>query len=125
MGIIMFSSCQSNKETKSEMQKKVDDFVEVELIADISHLSEKEKAMLPLLFEAAQIMDDIFWTEAYGDKEELLASIKDKAIADFVKINYGPWERLNNNKPFVESFGEKPKGAGFYQIGRASCRKRV
>ena len=115
MGIIIFASCQT-KQTKSEMQKKVDDFVEVELTTDISHLSEKEKAMLPLLFEAAQVMDDIFWTEAYGNKNELLASIKDKATADFVKINYGPWERLNDNKPFVEGFGEKSKGAGFYPI---------
>lgn len=98
------------------MQKKVENFAEVELTADISHLSENEKKMLPLLFEAAKIMDDIFWTQAYGDKEELLSQIEDEATRQFVKINYGPWERLNNNNPFVDGFGKKPQGANFYPV---------
>jgi len=70
--------------------------------------------MLGYLFEAAQLMDDIFWQEAYGDKEELLNSISDPAAKKFVKINYGPWERLNDNKPFIEGYGKKPAGANFY-----------
>ena len=111
---ILFSTCRPKQETKSDMQKKVDNFAEVELTTDISHLSENEKKMLPLLFEAAQIMDDIFWSEAFGDKEALLASINDEATRQFVLINYGPWERLNNNLSFVEGYGTKPQGASFY-----------
>ncbi len=100
--------------TDSELQKKVDEFVEVELTSDISHLSDNQKVMLSYLFEAAKLMEDIFWKEAYGDREALLASLDDQAAKDFVKINYGPWERLNNNKPFLKGFGEKPAGAQFY-----------
>ena len=33
---------------------------------------------------------------------------------ELVMINYGPWERLNANKPFIEGVGEKPLGANFY-----------
>jgi len=98
----------------SEIQKKVDEFVEVELTSDISHLSENQKEMLGYLFDAAKLMDDIFWQEAYGDKQALLESIEDPATKEFVKINYGPWERLNNNKAFVEGVGPKPAGANFY-----------
>jgi hypothetical protein len=29
-------------------------------------------------------------------------------------INYGPWELLNGNRPFVAGFGEKPPGANYY-----------
>jgi hypothetical protein len=29
-------------------------------------------------------------------------------------INYGPWDRLNNLAPFIDSYGEKPAGANFY-----------
>lgn len=59
-------------------------------------------------------MDDIFWTEAYGAKSEILAKADSPSMEKFIRINYGPWERLNGNQPFVEGFGEKPAGAGFY-----------
>ena len=102
--------------TDSELQKQVDEFVEVELTSDISHLSDNQKEMLSYLFEAAKLMEDIFWKEAYGDKEALLTSLDNQAAKDFVKINYGPWERLNDNKPFLEGVSEKPAGAQFYPI---------
>ena len=65
--------------TESEIQKKVNEFVEVELSSDISHLSDNQKEMLGYLFDAAKLMEDIFWQEAYGDKEALLSSIGDQA----------------------------------------------
>ncbi|MFO7827156.1 MAG: Zn-dependent hydrolase [Bacteroidales bacterium] len=112
---LILASCGTpEKEEKTDMQKKLDEYVEVELTSDISHLSENQKEMLGYLFEAAQLMDDIFWQEAYGDKEELLNSIDDPAAKKFVKINYGPWERLNDNEPFIEGFEAKPAGANFY-----------
>ncbi|MCF6240787.1 MAG: Zn-dependent hydrolase [Bacteroidales bacterium] len=123
--LLAFMACnnQNNKQkdektekTVSEMQKKVDAFAHFTLTADVSGLTDKEKQMLPLLFEAAKIMDDIFWQEAFGNKDSLLASISDEATKQFVLINYGPWERLNDNPPFVEGFGEKPKGANFYPV---------
>ncbi len=106
--------CNTKKTQETEMQKKVNEFAPVELRVDIISLSDKEKQMLPLLFEIAEIMDDLFWLQTYGDKEELLSKISDEATRDFVMINYGPWERLNDNKPFVEGYGEKPLGANFY-----------
>ncbi len=110
-----FAGCNKSKKTQlSDMQKKVNEYAPVELTADIIHLSANEKQMLPYLFEAAEIMDQLFWEQAYGNSEELLAGITDEATRDFVMINYGPWERLNNNQPFVEGFGPKPLGARFY-----------
>jgi hypothetical protein len=35
-------------------------------------------------------------------------------LLDFARINYGPWDRLNDNRPFIEGVGEKPRGANFY-----------
>lgn len=117
IGLIVSCGNQTKEmETKSEIQEKVDEFVEVELTSDISHLSENQKEMLGYLFDAAKLMDDIYWQEAYGDKEELLASLDDQAEKEFVKINYGPWERLNDNKPFIEGVGPKPAGANFYPM---------
>jgi hypothetical protein len=111
---LLVAACQPKNEQTTEMQKKVDNFVEVELTTDISHLSEKEKQMLPLLFEAAQIMDDIFWTQSFGEKRILFDNILSEDTLAFLNINYGPWERLNNNTPFIDHFAAKPPGAGFY-----------
>lgn len=110
---ILLSSCE-NKPQTSPMQSKVDAFAEVELKSDISALSPKDKELLGLLFDAATIMDEIFWEQAYGNKADLLDTCSDQGIKQFVEINYGPWDRLNNEIAFLPNFGEKPKGANFY-----------
>jgi hypothetical protein len=97
-----------------EIRMKVEEFVPVKLTTDVSKLTESEKQMIPLMIEAAQIMDKLFWEQAYGDKAQLMAEIQDPWTKKFAEINYGPWERLNGNKPFVKGVGPKPKGACFY-----------
>lgn len=98
----------------SEMKKNLGKYVTVKLTSDLSSLSENERKMLPILIEAADQMNDLFWYEAYGDKDKLLNSITDEDTKKFVEINYGPWDRLDGNKPFVEGVGEKPLGANYY-----------
>ncbi len=115
----VFSCTSTVKEEKSmkeetTIQQKVEEFIPVELKTDLSVLTEKERQMLPLLFETAKIMDDLFWIEAFGDKSELFSKDLSDYELKFVKINYGPWERLNSNKPFLEEYGPKPEGANFY-----------
>jgi hypothetical protein len=89
-------------------------YTEVTLTADLGALTEKERRMIPLLIDACQAMDEIFWQEAYGDKAKLLAGITDPDLRRFAEINYGPWDRLNGNEPFLPGVGAKPAGAGFY-----------
>lgn len=86
----------------------------VRLGADLQGLSPAEKEMIPLLVEAAQQMDAVFWKQAWGQPAELLASIEDPAMARFAEVNYGPWDRLDGNTPFVDGVGPKPDGARFY-----------
>ena len=115
--VIIFSCAKPSPYTMEELadiQKKVNEFVEVELSTDISHLTDNDKKMLNYLFDAAQIMDNLYWKQAYGNKDELINSIQEPAVREFVKINYGPWERLNNNKPFTKDSTIKPAGANFY-----------
>ena len=103
-------------QTKTDMKKKVADYVKVKLTTDISKLSDAEKKMIPLLVKATGIMNELFWYQAYGDKNELLTKITDEDTKAFVNINYGPWDRLAGNKSFVDGIGEKPKGANYYPI---------
>jgi len=98
----------------SLMLAKVNDFAVVTLTTDLGKLTEKEKQMILLLIEVADIIDNLYWFQTLGDKTAFLDSIKDTITRQFAEINYGPWERLNGNKPFVEGYGEKPAGANFY-----------
>ena len=85
------------------------------LVADLSSLDESQRKMLVLLIEASQIMDDLFWRQAYGDNyQQWLANIGVDEARIFAELNYGPWDRLDNDRPFLGGVGEKPLGANFY-----------
>ncbi len=99
---------------KANSNPRFDIYRTVKLTSDLSHLSENQKKMLGLLIDAAQIMDDLFWQQAYGDKSALLATIKDPQARRFAEINYGPWDRLDGDKPFIDGTEKKPLGANFY-----------
>jgi hypothetical protein len=91
-----------------------DMYAEVRLTADISGLSADQRDMLRLMIEACRHMDEAFWLQAYGDKYRLLGTIEDNALRRFAEINYGPWDRLGGNEPFLDWAGPKPAGATFY-----------
>lgn len=97
-----------------KMQQKLNEYVKVPLTTDLSKLTDKEKQMIPWLIKAAQTMDELFWYEAYGDKDALLQGISDKNTRNFVMLNHGPWDRMDNNKPILPSVKEKFLGANYY-----------
>ena len=98
----------------SIMLAKISEFSVVKLTTNLNTLTAKEKEMLPLLIEAAQLIDGIYWEQTIGKKQAFLDTINDSLVRKFAEINYGPWERLNGNKAFVKGFGEKPAGVNFY-----------
>jgi hypothetical protein len=117
------SACGDNSETTNssavnllpEYQNRLDIYKTVTLSADLSHLSSNQKQMLSLLIEASDIIDDLFWQQAFGqDKATFLASISDEKVREFARINYGPWDRLNGDKAFLTNTTEKNHGAQFY-----------
>lgn len=90
-------------------------YANVVLTADLSSLSDAQREMIVLLVRASQIMDDLFWQQAFRDDHEAwLESIGDAGARHYARINYGPWDRLANDRPFIEGYGEKPAGANFY-----------
>ena len=124
MALIVFS-CNTEQQTESpkEDQFTVLDTTEHELLrkytpftltTDISILSENQQKMIPLLIDAAKIMNELFWFEAYGDKQALIDGLANDTLKLYANINYGPWDRLNGNTSFVDGIGEKPLGANFY-----------
>ena len=102
------------KAPKNKIDSLLSKYAIFKLESDLSVLTPNERKMLPLLFEAGDIMGELFWMEAYGNKDSLLRSIQDPSVKALTIINYGPWERLGNNQSFVEGIGPKPEGANFY-----------
>jgi hypothetical protein len=99
---------------KDGVSERVGIYAPFTLESDISHLTDNEKQVLKILFEAADIMEDLYWKQTIGQKEAFMAKIQDENTRKFAEINYGPWDRLNGNASFVNEIGAKPAGANFY-----------
>ncbi len=90
-------------------------YADFTLTADLGHLSDEQREMIRILIDASQIMDDLFWKQSYGEGyEEWLDSIGNIDTRRFAELNYGPWDRLDDEKPFIAAVGAKPLGARFY-----------
>ncbi|MFC1544483.1 Zn-dependent hydrolase [Gemmatimonadota bacterium] len=96
------------------VSERVDQYTTFRLTADLGSLSENQRRMIPLLIEAADIMDGLFWEQAYGDPEDLLSQTESAELRRYLAINYGPWDRLHDDEPFMEGFGPKQPGANLY-----------
>ena len=124
----LLSACQKDEQTaavepaatipsasaKTEQPSRFDIYADVGLTTDLSHLSDGQRQMIGLLIDAGKITDDIFWQQVWGDKDELLNNIEDPKARQFAVYNYGPWDRLAADQPFIESYGPRPPGARFY-----------
>ena len=122
---LLFAGCSEPQSPQSTNQATapellVDDsrlgiYHQVPLTADLSHLSDNQKQMLSKLIDASEIMDDLFWKQAFfGDKKAFLQQFSDEELKAFAAINYGPWDRLNGDAPYLSGYGEKAAGAEFY-----------
>ncbi len=89
-------------------------YTTVPLVADTTALTPAERRMLPLLIAAANEMNEIYWDQAYGNGDSLLTSLGDADTRRFAAINYGPWDRLDEDRPFIAGVGAKPDGANLY-----------
>lgn len=96
------------------MADRVARYAEVSLTADLSHLSDGDRQAIGLLIDAGQIIDGLFWQQVWGDRDALLARAGDDATARYIAINYGPWDLLDGDKPFVDGVGQRPPGARYY-----------
>lgn len=119
--LLTLSACDKAPEVEAttdwaspESQARAGIYTDYTLSADLSHLSDNQRKMISLLIDASKIMDDLYWQQAYGDKAALLASLNDADAKSFAMKNYGPWDRLDGDKPFLKGVGEKPLGANLY-----------
>ncbi|MDC8829985.1 dipeptidyl-peptidase 3 family protein [Alteromonas gilva] len=125
IGVLLLGACSPQNSIKSNTTPAAEQLIvedsrlsiyhPVPLTADLSDLSDNQRNMLSLLIDASKIMDDLFWQQAfYGDKDTFLNQFEQADVRRFAAINYGPWDRLNGDKPFLRGYSDKFPGAEFY-----------
>ena len=94
----------------SPVAQKLAQYTPVRLTADLSGLSERERRMIPLLIDAAQEMDTIFWQQAYPTRDSLLRTVGDSATRAYVRTQLRPLGPARRQSPFVPGVGPRPHG---------------
>lgn len=103
----------------SHVQNQLNKFAPVDIDYDRSILSEKDQQVVEKLVEASRYIDKIFLNQVYSKNEAILNALKksdepnNDVYLKFFKIMYGPFDRLDENKPFLVT-EPKPDGANYY-----------
>jgi hypothetical protein len=127
-----FTSCNNTQESKTAkttktvvkqdtlqdyIARRLSTYETVKLTTNLNELSPNDRKVLPLLIQAAQIMDNLYWKQTYPSRDSLLNATRDENTQTFIRVNYGPWDRLNGDKSFIAGIGPKPMGGTFYPEG--------
>src|SRR5687767_5848925 len=88
---------------------------------DRSLLNENERQVVAKLIEASKHIDEIYWKQVSEKNFEWRSQLAmqkddsplDRAGYDYFMANKGPWDRLDEDHPFIGS-EKKPAGAAFY-----------
>ena len=109
---IAVAACAHKNDT--DLKEKVESYAVVEVTSPLyDALSENDKKIVALFREAADIMDGLFWKQTFGDKG-LIEALPDGYEKAYAMINYGAWDHLDDNKPFIKGYGAKPLGCQYY-----------
>ena len=99
----------------NDIKAKVAQYATVPLKYDMGSLSERERELVGVFIQIAEICDNIYWEQVFGKENwARLHRLEDPALKKFAMIQYGAWDRLDGNKPFLPGYGEKPAGSFFY-----------
>jgi hypothetical protein len=104
------------------IRERINAYAEYTLTPDLSMLSKNEKMLLFHLVEAAEAIDSVFWMqmgdEALAARDTLAKAAHtcpvQKLFADFVMINYGPFDTLKEGKRFYGQGKDRLPGVGLY-----------
>ena len=108
-----------------DIKERLAKYSPTDIVIDEALLTPEDRQVLAKLVLAARKIDDIFWKQSCPDGPGLRARLErsadpaDKDYLRFLNINFGPWDRQDENRPFIGT-ATKPAGAGFYppDLGR-------
>src|SRR5262245_15559353 len=95
-------------------------FAPTQIGADLSSLSQSDRAVVAKLIEASKVIDALFLRQVWAGNDAMLldlvrdATASGRARLHYFLINKGPWSRLDHNQAFLPGAPAKPAGANFY-----------
>ncbi len=124
VAVLLFSCAKEEKKMKKDeipsVKERVAMYAPVNIKVDMSHLLKNQVRLIHKLVEAGEYADRIFWNMSSHDAMAMLQMAErdpkaDQYIREYLKINYGPYDRIFGMKRFYgEGPERKPLGAGFY-----------
>lgn len=122
--IVMISGCATEENgmknySQAQLEDRLADFTETEIRYETDLLDDRQEQVVAHLYDAAKFMDDLFLDQVYSRNDEIRQQLKsgntrwDAMALDLFEIMFGPFDRLNHNKPFYGN-EPKPEGANYY-----------
>lgn len=106
----------SAMEEKKTAEERLAVYAPVEISVPWHLLDENETLALEKVYRAAEVMDELFLRQVWSGNVRMAEKIEelgDPALMRLFRINFGPWDRIEENEPFVGEI-PKPAGAEFY-----------
>jgi hypothetical protein len=108
-----------------DLAQRLAKFKKVHMPFDSSKLTDREKQMVAKLVDASGLLDCIYWRQSDPDGLKLYLSLAHttnpqfQMLAEYLKINGGRFDLIDDNKPFVGT-APMPPGRGFFPWGMTS-----
>lgn len=112
--VFLFSCKKEQKSQELDIPKVEKVFYYSELKFPNNQFNLKEKTLIYFLAKAADYTDSIYVLTNFMDYFKVLDTIKDPVLREKFINNAGPWDRFEEDSPFISGVGKKPLGAGFY-----------
>ncbi|MGD8412723.1 MAG: peptidase [Candidatus Latescibacterota bacterium] len=109
----------------AQLEKDIGKYAQVKIPVDRAVLSAPEMDALKKLVQAGGVMDEVFLRQVWAGNVAMRDRLKEASakggedgklmgeLYHYFRINFGPWDRLEEDAPFIGTL-PKPPGANFY-----------
>ncbi|NVJ25517.1 MULTISPECIES: dipeptidyl-peptidase 3 family protein [Myxococcus] len=107
----------------AELQRLTARFAPVELRVDLKALPDNERRALARIVQASQLMDALFLRQRWAGNETVLLNLLGdesplgRARLHAFLLDKGPWNSLDEGRPFLPGVPPKPEAGNFYPAG--------
>ena len=112
-------SSKKGNNNSTDINERLNKLIDVELRYDSSNLNDNQIILLRKMVKVSKLIDDIFLMQIYNKNFEIMKKLrgsddeKEKLELKYFMWNKGPWDKLDDEKPFIGA--EKRKdGVEFY-----------
>ncbi len=117
-----FCACTKEKggglDVATDISERLGVYAEVDMEVPWDLLDERDRSTINELYLAARVMDELFMGQVSAENVALREKVRatgDEGLITLFKLNFGPWDRVHDNEPFIGSEA-KPPGADFYPL---------